>query len=1276
MKKIISLIFLLVTCITVLQAQYKIVIVDTIGNKFTEDVWKIDNITFQNDSTSSTIQIDNNFELSINAIDTLYFEYSDSKLVQANMPVACDLGLSVNWSGLNLGASSESDAGLLVGWADITGNIHSMSDKYYPTTTPPLNIESTSYDLATRMLGSGWRMPTEKEIQELIDACDWKKTSSPTSGYMATSKINGKKIFFPITGLRRGDNKEDITKGYYWSAVIDKKSANYDAFSLVLDTNTTPIVKTLSRSLGLAIRPVCEIPTNAVRLWTNDPIEVSYRSATLSYKTLITKENADFGFCYSDKEIKNADFFASNLERVSVTPGINTYTLNELTSDHDYWYFCFVEIGGNYYTGEVKHFKTRAVDVKISLSEPDSLAVDYAQIPIKVKGNKDIITDIKYRISDSNKKLGTTVNNQGVGKIKTISANDTVIVLKKYDPNSSERLKPNHYYSLYVYAAAEDKTIYSNVIDFTTKSVDVNINVSVAQTNDKSAVFLYSLSGEIGGVTELYLKYSDIPIEKNVAAAGVDQSIKVVDESYYTLNGLEEGKTYYYFCYAKVDGSDTPVYSNGNVKSFTTSTSRIDVVTSAPDVKVKSAAIPYYIKGTIPTGSEYGLVYSDKKIDKQDLSSGETQKLTSSSGTVNLSGLTPETTYYYFVYLKSSNNIVYSPIGTFTTLSANVSVSLSSPDVSKVFYNTATLSYSIGGDSELIEESGLIYSKDPISKADISVIGTKIGLDHSKTSVTLTGLSGATKYYAFAYVKSNGTYKYSSIVSFETLDKLFEIVTIATSNVKSNSATFNLSVKGDPSIVKELGFVYSTEIIASTSIDIDETKMQKVTTSRYVSPLIVSRFEANQEYWCYCYIKIDDNNILYSEILNFKTINKDPRPAEAIDLGLSVKWSPWNFGALSEADYGGHYGWGDPTGELHDINAQYGPRIPNDSICGTEYDIAHVTWGDKWRIPTMLEVEELFEKCSKEYVLDYQGSGVTGYIYTGPNGNSIFMPYAGYRDGEEYIWRYSYNTLCMWTANTNELAKPWSAYERGGIDYTFGSLRDSYYGMTIRPVYDKDPEEKEQEPVEDIHPDADSAPVDLGLPSGNLWSNFNLGAKSKKSTEVGTYYRWGDPEAPEADETFYATDYKLLDRDYFAETGKKRYMNIGFFIEGSDNDAVAQYWGSSWELPTEEDFDELIENCNVEYTMKDGVEGNLFTSKINGKTLFFPLSGHKAEDKHLGVGSGMSSYWSATLYYLSVGNHSKDRDWALALRLTKSSAYIAEISPYFGCPIRPVKKKK
>ena len=119
-------------------------------------------------------------------------------------------------------------------------------------------------------------------------------------------------------------------------------------------------------------------------------------------------------------------------------------------------------------------------------------------------------------------------------------------------------------------------------------------------------------------------------------------------------------------------------------------------------------------------------------------------------------------------------------------------------------------------------------------------------------------------------------------------------------------------------------------------------------------------------------------------------------PGTPVDLGLSVMWANCNVGAVLPEDYGGYYSWGE-TEEKVDYTWKKYKYVGKDlgpSISGTSYDVAHVRWGDSWRMPTMEEMDELCENCTWKWMVR---NGVNGQRITGPNGNSIFLPAAGYR---------------------------------------------------------------------------------------------------------------------------------------------------------------------------------------------------------------------------------------------------------------------------------------
>ena len=159
-------------------------------------------------------------------------------------------------------------------------------------------------------------------------------------------------------------------------------------------------------------------------------------------------------------------------------------------------------------------------------------------------------------------------------------------------------------------------------------------------------------------------------------------------------------------------------------------------------------------------------------------------------------------------------------------------------------------------------------------------------------------------------------------------------------------------------------------------------------------------------------------NTVYGEEVIFTT-EKETCPITGkvngfayVDLGLSVKWATYNVGATIPEEYGNYYSWGEIETKneyTRDNCLTEGVDIGGDIAGNAKYDVARVKWGSKWRLPRLKELTELVEDCTwKCSVMN----GIEGYKVIGKNGNYIFLPAAGFRNGTEllnaaqmgYIW--------------------------------------------------------------------------------------------------------------------------------------------------------------------------------------------------------------------------------------------------------------------------------
>jgi len=172
---------------------------------------------------------------------------------------------------------------------------------------------------------------------------------------------------------------------------------------------------------------------------------------------------------------------------------------------------------------------------------------------------------------------------------------------------------------------------------------------------------------------------------------------------------------------------------------------------------------------------------------------------------------------------------------------------------------------------------------------------------------------------------------------------------------------------------------------------------------------------------------------------------------EYVDLGLSVKWATCNVGADTPSDYGDYFAWGETTtkSEYTEENSVTLESLMGDISGDSLYDAAYDNWGGTWRLPTKAEIDELVDKCEHKWTT--QG-GHNGYLVTGPNGNSIFLPAAGWRYGSSLGGVGEYGNYWSSTPNESDTQYAFSLNVNSGDFCRYWFSR--YGGRTVRPVSD------------------------------------------------------------------------------------------------------------------------------------------------------------------------------------------------------------------------------
>lgn len=190
-----------------------------------------------------------------------------------------------------------------------------------------------------------------------------------------------------------------------------------------------------------------------------------------------------------------------------------------------------------------------------------------------------------------------------------------------------------------------------------------------------------------------------------------------------------------------------------------------------------------------------------------------------------------------------------------------------------------------------------------------------------------------------------------------------------------------------------------------------------------------------------------------------------------VDLGLpsGLLWAYTNIGAAIPTDYGNYYAWGETENkETYDFstyrycnngdsasitkycsNESYGNESFSDSLTILESndDAATVNWGNNWRMPTVTELQELKDNCT---VIWTTLNGVKGRLFTGSNGNSVFLPAAGVRSGSDLYNARTYGVYWSSSLHTDSPSCAmvlYLAYGNYGIDNEYRCN-----GLSVRPV--------------------------------------------------------------------------------------------------------------------------------------------------------------------------------------------------------------------------------
>lgn len=220
----------------------------------------------------------------------------------------------------------------------------------------------------------------------------------------------------------------------------------------------------------------------------------------------------------------------------------------------------------------------------------------------------------------------------------------------------------------------------------------------------------------------------------------------------------------------------------------------------------------------------------------------------------------------------------------------------------------------------------------------------------------------------------------------------------------------------------------------------------------------------------------------------------------------------------------------------------------------------------------------------------------------------------------------------------------------------------------VLPPCDRNKNEKDNNRVDFGNSTADVTWVDLGLPSGLLWADRNVGADSPE--DYGNYYAWGETSPKEIydwNTYLYGNDnHELTKYCSQIDDGLNGYTDNSVTLEASDDAATANLGGKA-RTPKNHEWQELMANTTAQYTTRNGVYGCLFTAS-NGKSIFLPAAGNRSGSK-IYTSREYCRYWSSTLHTVYPSNAWYFVTYPDELTMTRGHRYL-------GYSVRAVRDSK
>lgn len=378
-----------------------------------------------------------------------------------------------------------------------------------------------------------------------------------------------------------------------------------------------------------------------------------------------------------------------------------------------------------------------------------------------------------------------------------------------------------------------------------------------------------------------------------------------------------------------------------------------------------------------------------------------------------------------------------------------------------------------------------------------------------------------------------------------------------------------------------------------------------------------------------------------------------------VDLGLpsGTRWATCNIGASEPKEDGEYFAWGETkTKETYSWETYSYCNAKNDKI--TKYcdktsfgergfvdniifleaddDVATANWGVGWRMPTKEEFDELRELCEWEPNSD-------GCYITGPNGNSIFLPYAGHREEDE-LERGCY----YWSCSLDSGDQAWYLEIDSNADLCRVVSDDRYYGATIRPVAPGDksrlvPSASVEAPMPVVDSDCSDSTRFIDSRDGNCYATVTIGSQTwmAENLRYEGDIPWGSIESGSTAYRYYPDNNKANVYKYGCLYNWWAIMDNASSSKANPS-GVKGICPEGWHLPSNAEWDQLkdVMRHNDNDAVGAQLAGNadvwertqhgaIYDSPLFGTSGFMVLPAGYFDEEYNGFGA-YANFWSAT----------------------------------------------